>query len=438
MPMVKNNALVPIVEKYFERDPVAAAHALEAMGSGDAVEVLKTIPFTMTTEAMKHVNDAYAAVLLQKMPRSLFVRIANSLDIRQAANIFHEFPEAMRRDFLELLEGRKKREIQELLIYPHESAGQIMAVDFVAFHSDLKVKDTVSKIRYLAQRNSKSSYIYVIDKEGRLIGVLRMRDLLIADGNTLLESIMHRDVFSVNCFLDREQVANELSKRNYFAVPVVDHEQKLLGVIRAEQLISDVQEEVTEDIQKMFGASGNERAFSPIAFSLRTRLPWLHINLMTAFLAATVVSFFEDIIAQITVLAVYLPVVAGQGGNAGAQSLAVVMRGLVMREIPPARAKQLVLKEAFIGLINGLIIGVITAIIAILWQGKPFLGLVVGLGMLVNLTVAGFAGAVIPLTMKALGFDPAQSSNIILTTVTDVMGFLAFLGFAVLFRAYLI
>ena len=436
--MSRNNALLPIAEKYFERDPVAAAHALEAMGSGDAVEVLKTIPLSMATEAMKHLDDAYAAVLLQKMPRSLFVRIANNLDVRQAANIFHEFPEDMRRDFLELLEERKKREIQELLIYPRESAGQIMTVDFIAFHSDLKVKDTVSKIRYLAQRDSKSSYIYVIDKEGRLIGVLLMRDLLIADGSTLLESIMRRDVFSVNCFLDREQVANAFSKRNYFAVPVVDHEHKLLGVIRAEQMIAGVQEEVTEDIQKMFGASGNERAFSPIAFSLRTRLPWLHVNLMTAFLAAAVVSFFQDLIAQITVLAVYLPVVAGQGGNAGAQSLAVVMRGIVMREIPPSRAKQLVLKEAFIGLINGLIIGTITGIAAVLWHGKPFLGLVVGLGMLVNLTVAGFSGALIPLTMKALGRDPAQCSNIILTTITDVMGFLAFLGFAALFRGYLI
>jgi len=436
--MPKNNALLPIAQKYFERDPVAAAHALEAMGSGEAVEVLKTIPVAMASEAMKHVNDAYAAVLLRKMPRSFFIRIANNLDVRQAANIFQEFPEDMRRDFLELLEERKKREIQELLIYPRESAGQIMTVDFIAFHSDLKVKDTVSKIRYLAQKNSKSSYIYVIDREGRLIGVLRMRDLLISDGNTLLESIMHRDVFSVNCFLDREQVANEFSKRNYFAVPVVDHEHKLLGVIRAEQMISDVQEEVTEDIQKMFGASGNERAFAPISFSLRTRLPWLHVNLMTAFLAATVVSFFEDLIAQITVLAVYLPVVAGQGGNAGAQSLAVVMRGLVMREIPSSRVKQLVLKEAFIGLINGLIIGVVTGVIALLWQGKPFLGLVVGLGMLVNLTVAGFSGALIPLTMKALGRDPAQCSNIILTTITDVMGFLAFLGFATLFRGYLV
>lgn len=216
--MARSNALLPIAQKYFERDPVAAAHALEAMGSSDAVEVLKTIPPAMVSEAMKHVNDAYAAVLLQKMPRTLFVKIANNLDVRQAANIFLEFPQDLRRDFLELLEEKKKRQIQDLLIYPRESAGQIMTVDFVAFHSDMKIKDTIQKIRYLAHKESaKSSYIYVIDKEGCLIGVLRMRDLLISDPNTLLESIMHREVFSVNCFLDREQVANELSKRNFFA-----------------------------------------------------------------------------------------------------------------------------------------------------------------------------------------------------------------------------
>ncbi|MBI5149861.1 MAG: magnesium transporter [Candidatus Omnitrophica bacterium] len=435
--MGKNNAFLPLIEKYFERDPVAAAHVLEAMSSSDAVEVLKTIPLSMTAQALRHVNDAFAAVLLQKMPRALFVRIANTLEVRQAANIFLQFPEDLRREFLELLEEKKKRQVQDLLIYPRDSAGQIMTVDFVAFHGDLKVKEAIQKIRYLAQHDSKASYIYVIDKEGRLIGILRMRDLLLTDGNTLLESIMHRDVFSVDCFMDREHVANELSKRNYFAVPVVDHEHILLGVIRAEQLIADVQEEAVEDIQKMFGASGDERAFSPVTFSLRTRLPWLHVNLMTAFLAAWVVSLFEDIIARITVLAVFLPVVAGQGGNAGAQSLAVVMRGIVMREIPPSRGKQLILKETFIGFINGLVIGVVTAAIALLWQGKPFLGLVVGLGMFVNLTIAGFAGALIPLTMKAVGLDPAQCSNIILTTVTDVMGFLSFLGFAVLFRGYL-
>jgi magnesium transporter len=203
-------------------------------------------------------------------------------------------------------------------------------------------------------------------------------------------------------------------------------------------MIRGVQEDTTKDIQMMFGAGGDERVFSTLWFSLKKRLPWLHVNLATAFMAAAVVAIFEDIIAKITVLAVFLPVVAGQGGNAGAQSLAVVMRGIVMREIPRNKKLALIIKEGKLGAINGVIVGVVTALVAWVWQDSPYLGLVIGLGMLFNLIFAGLSGASIPLFMKRMGIDPAQSASIILTTVTDIMGFLAFLGFAVLFQSYLI
>ncbi|UCG32500.1 MAG: magnesium transporter [Phycisphaerales bacterium] len=195
---------------------------------------------------------------------------------------------------------------------------------------------------------------------------------------------------------------------------------------------------MAESIQRMFGGSPDERAFSPTIFSLRKRLPWLHVNLATAFLAAYVVSLFEETIAKITILAVFLPVVAGQGGNAGAQSLAIVMRGLVMREIPKRRVLWLIAKEGWLGLLTGAITGAVTGLVAWLWQSNPILGVVIGLGMIVNLFAAGLSGAAIPVIMKALGFDPAQCSSIILTTITDVVGFLAFLGFAVVFQSYLI
>jgi magnesium transporter len=219
---------------------------------------------------------------------------------------------------------------------------------------------------------------------------------------------------------------------------VVDSPTHIVGIIKAERMIQGVQEEATQDIQKMFGAGGDEKAFSSIPFSLRKRLPWLHVNLATAFMAAAVVAMFEDIIAKLTVLAVFLPVVAGQGGNAGAQSLAVVMRGIVMREIPRKKILSLIRKEAQLGTINGVVIGVVTAVVAWVWYGNPYLGLVIGLGMLLNLFFAGLAGASIPLLMRRIGLDPAQSSNIILTTVTDVMGFMAFLGLAVIFQQFLL
>jgi magnesium transporter len=344
----------------------------------------------------------------------------------------------MRQEFLALLDEKQKREVQDLLLFPQDSAGRVMSTKFIAFHGDTRVKDAVEKIRSIARKGSSVSYIYVIDSVGLLKGIMNMRDMLLADRNVSLKSIMREDVFSVNCMEDVQQVANALADRKYFVAPVVDNENRLLGVVKADELIGDVQEAVSEDIQKMVGVGGDEKAFSPISKSLKTRLPWLHVNLATAFMAAFVVAIFEDIIAKITILAVFLPVVAGQGGNAGAQSLAIVMRGLVMREIPKNKAKKLILKETWIGVINGVVIGIVTGLVAWFWQGNPYLGIVIGLGMVVNLTVAGLSGAIIPLTMKKLHLDPAQCSSIILTTVTDVMGFFAFLGFAVLFRNYLI
>jgi magnesium transporter len=237
--------------------------------------------------------------------------------------------------------------------------------------------------------------------------------------------------------MDVEDAAAELSKRRYFAAPVVDREHRILGVVRAERLIRGAQQELGEDLLRMVGAGADESAFSPMTYSLRKRLPWLHVNLATAFMAAAVVAMFEDTIARFTVLAVFLPVVAGQGGNAGAQSLAIVMRGLVMREIPRGRWRKLIFKEAVLGTISGAVTGLVTAVIAWLWYGSPALGLVVALGMLVNLFCAGAAGASIPIVLKSVGLDPAQCSSIILTTVTDVVGFFAFLGFAVMFQGYL-
>lgn len=430
--------LLPLFTKYFEKDPLPAARALETMSSEEAVRLLIAIPSGMAVQLLSRVNDACGAVLLEELPKESFDKIANQIDPKKGANILLGISQQRREAFLNLLNDQQKRLIQELLSYPEDSAGSAMSIDFTAFHQDIQVKEVINKIRHLARKRAALSYIYIVDEQNHLKGILNMRDLLLAEGQQSLEDIMRRDVVTVNCFDELEKVAALLTDRKFFAAPVVDHENRLLGVVKAEELFGNVQKAVVEDIQRMVGAGGDERAFSPIFQSLKTRLPWLHVNLATAFLAAAVVSLFEGVIAKITVLAVYLPVVAGQGGNAGAQSLAIVMRGLVMREIPPNRAKKLILKESLIGVINGVVIGIVTALIAWYWQGSPFLGIVIGLGMVVNLTVAGFSGAVIPLAMKKLHLDPAQCSSIILTTITDVMGFFAFLGFAVLWQDFLV
>lgn len=436
--MNKKASLLPIVRHFFDVDPSQAAHTLEGIPEEEAVEVLRALPVTLAAKAFPYLSMPLAASLVKEMPQGLFQEIMTRMTPEQGADLFAHLPTEEKEDFLNVLPDHLRKGIHEILTYPVDSAGRILSTDFVAFHQDLKVKEVIQKIRNLAQKGKHTSYTYVVDADNHLVGVINMRDLLLAQGDQTILEIMRKDVFTVNGFMDREGVANELSKRGFFATPVVDNENRLLGVVRAEELIEDVQEEASEDLQRMFGVGGNERPFSPIPFSVKKRLPWLYVNLATAFLAAMVVSLFESTIAKITVLAIFLPVVAGQGGNAGAQSLAVVIRGIVMREIPKDRIKNFLFKETFLGFINGVTVGVVTAAIAWAWKGNPMLGVVVGLAMIINLILAGLAGSSIPLTMKALGFDPAQCSNIILTTITDCMGFFAFLGLAVLLQAYLL
>lgn len=430
--------LLSVARRFFETDPMEGAHTIETMETGEAAAILEALPASASIEMFRYLQADDAADLLKEFPTELFTEIVEGIEPAQCADIFASLSDSNRATFLERLPRKTRREIQELLSYPEDSAGRIMSREFIAFHTNVKVRDTIQRLRLLANRKAPASYTYVVDEQKRLTGIINMRDLVIAGPDETLGTIMRKDIYTVSAFMDREQLAEELSNRRFFAVPVVDQDQRLLGVIQSDRLIEHVQEEATEDIQKLFGAGGDEKAFSPILFSLRKRLPWLYVNLATAFLAASVVSQFEGIIAKLTILAVFLPVVAGQGGNAGIQTLTIVMRGLVMREIRTERVWTLLGREALIGIVTGVMTGVATGLIAWFWYGNPYLGIVIGLAMIVSMVTAGLSGAAIPLSMKAVGLDPAQSSGIILTTATDVVGFFVFLGLAVLFQAYLI
>ena len=436
--MSDRELLLSVVRKMVEDDYEKLARIMEGLDEAEVLNVMKILPHALSAKVLSVLPQNLVATLLIQLPTEFLEKIIGDLDPEKISDIILSLPEELRSDLLERTPQKKKKLIREMLTFPEDSVGRIMSRDYLAFHVDLKVKDATNKIKTMARRKTSFSYAYVVDSDNRLVGVLRMFDLIAAPRDVTLRSIMKEEVYTIDSFSGREHVANDLKMHKYSAAPVVDSQGHLLGIVRAEKLIMEAQEDVAQDIQMMVGVAPEERTFSSIWFSLSRRLPWLHINLATAFAAAGVVAIFEDLIHQITALAIFLPVVAGQGGNAGAQTLAVVMRGLVMREIPKGRFKSLLIKEAGLGALNGVIIGLVTAVIAWLWQANPFLGIVVGLGMIVNLIVAGLAGAAIPIVMKKLGADPAQSSSIILTTITDVVGFFAFLSFAVLFQEYII
>ncbi len=432
--MDSSSALELYIKKFSDYDPVLSAHIIETMDVDESLGVFDNLPTDVSRTIFENLQNEYAAELLGKIDQDKAGEILREMEPLKISLILGVCPMALKDTISHSLTEKQRSELREILEYPKDSVGYMMSTNFLALNQDLRLSDAVSKIRLLALKdNTPLSYVYVVDSGFRLTGVLTMRDLLIQDPEKHLRQIMIKDVFYLNAFMEFEEAARIVARRNFFAVPVVDNTGVLVGLVNTSQLLSDAHEEYSADIQTLFGAGSEERPFSSTLYSLKKRLPWLNINLATAFLAAGVIALFEGVIAKLTILAVFLPIVAGQGGNAGAQSLAVVMRGLVMREIPKQDFLKLFWKEGKLGLLNGILIGIVTGAVAWIWQGSPTLGIVIGLAMIVNLVVAGLAGAMIPVGLKTIGFDPAQSSMIILTTVTDIVGFFAFLGLAALF-----
>jgi magnesium transporter len=280
-------------------------------------------------------------------------------------------------------------------------------------------------------------YLYVVDARRHLVGVTSLRRLLLVSPETPLKRIMTADVTSVRVDTDQEEVARQVASYNLLAVPVVDEENKLAGVVTVDDVIDVIKDEATEDLLRLAGVSGDERIATPAGEAIRKRLPWLGVNLVTAFLAASVVALFESTIEQVTALAVFMPIVAGMGGNAATQTLTVIVRGLALGELSFANAKKALAKESLIGVGNGLALGVVAAGVAWVTKSDPMLGLLLGMAMLCNMFVAATMGTLVPLGLKALKVDPALASAVFITTFTDVVGFASFLGLATVFLPYL-
>ena len=280
-------------------------------------------------------------------------------------------------------------------------------------------------------------YLYVVDERKHLVGVTSLRRLLLVSPETPLKRIMTADLITARVDIHQEEVARQVASYNLLAIPVVDEENKLVGVITVDDIIDVIKDEATEDIYRLAGVAGDERAFTPAGESLRKRLPWLGVNLVTAFIAASVVALFEGTIERITALAVFMPIVAGMGGNAATQTLTVIVRGIALGELSWSNSRKALVKEATVGLGNGIVLGLVAAAVAWATRGSPVLGLVLGAAMVINMFVAATAGTLVPLGLRAANIDPALASSVFITTLTDVAGFFSFLGLAYLFVEFL-
>jgi magnesium transporter len=355
----------------------------------------------------------------------------------EAANILGDLKPEQARDVLAQMD--EADDVRPLLAHPDETAGGQMTTSFIALRRHTSAQQAIDFLRQVEPDEETPYYLYVLDRNQKLLGVVGMRELVIARPDSLIGDIMNQEVISVPAGTDQEEAARVMARYNLASMPVVDGDGRLIGVITYDDLVDVIEEEATEDIYRLSGTStGSDLGtWSPVSLNVRRRLPWLVINLFTAFLAASVISVFENTIAQLATLAVFQSIVAGEGGNAGTQALALMVRGIALGEVELRDVWRAIRRELAVGLLNGLVIGILVALGAWAWRGIPVLGLVLGLAMVGNLLAAGIAGTLVPLTLKALKLDPALASAVIVTTVTDVIGFGLFLGLATASLPYL-
>ncbi len=432
--MTDERAIAALNRRFLQELPGEAAPRLEELPPAEAAAVLAAQALPEAVAVWEYLTPAGAEALASHLDPSTRAAMVAGMEPGRAVRFLGGLEPDRRETYLEELAPAARRELRALLAYPEDTAGQMMDTRVTGFPADLATGEALARLRGAAPGTITT--LYLVDDQGRLTGRADLQDLALADPARPLKDFSHPTA-SVSDLDHRQAVVDRLDQLRAPSLPVVDFAGRLVGVLRQTALLSAVQEEAAADLPAMVGASREERALSGSRFAVARRLPWLEINLATAFLAAAVVGLFEGTIARFTALAVLLPVVAGQSGNAGAQALAVTMRGLALREITYRHAWRVAFKEMRVGLLNGLAVAATTAAGVYLWSASAGLALVIALAMVLAMVAAGLAGALIPVILARLGQDPAQSSSIILTTVTDVVGFAAFLGIATLLAGLL-
>ena len=390
-----------------------------------AGKTLMELPADMLPEILDLIEDVKLAKMLVWADPDDEVTFIESL------------PEERRERVLALVDPDRRERVKQFIGFPEGTVGRIMTPEFLALSPNTTAQGAIDRIREQGELET-FFYLYVVDESGKLLGVVPIRALVIAPKERTLSDMMIADPICGQVSMDQEEAARLVSKYELLALPIVDQERHLVGIITVDDVIDIIDKETTEDMYKMAGLEEKDRLFSRPGLSIQKRLPWMGFNLLTAMLAAFVVGLFERTIEEAVALAIFMPVVAGMGGNGGIQTLTVMVRGIALGELAFSTTWRVVLKEVTVGIVMGAIIGTLVAIIAYLWKGNPMLGFILALAMVINLFVASLAGTLIPLALKQLNLDPALGSGVVVTTFTDVFGFLSFLGLATIFLRYLV
>jgi magnesium transporter len=390
----------------------------------------------LAIEALCELEPEVGAPLLVDHPAEQLARLFQEVPSDDAAAVIGHLPEELSASVLELMRQKDSEEVQHLLEYADQTAGRIMNPNVFALSEDVTAGEAIEALQ-TSRDVEMVFYLYVVDERRHLVGVLSLRRLLLVSPETPLKRIMTTDLMSARVETDQEEVAQVVASYNLLAIPVVDGENKLVGIITVDDVIDVIKDEATEDIYRMAGVSSDEHVFTSARESIRKRLPWLAVNLVTAILAALVVRLFQSTIDHVVALAAFMTIVASMGGNAATQTLTVIVRGIALGDLTWGNSRQALVKEALVGFGNGLILGIAGAGVAWWVVGNPYFGGILALAMVINLLVAAVAATLIPFGLRAIKVDPALASSVFITTLTDMFGFFAFLGLATFFVEYL-
>jgi magnesium transporter len=423
-------------EALAEAAPGAAAAILEELSDQALSELIGDLDLEEAAEILTELQPELAVEVLEDLPAGTAASLLEEMSPEDAADLLGEIAEEAASGLLDLLPSETAVEVRRLLEYPPDSAGGLMTTDIARLPIGLTAGEAIERIRQLHEELEDLSYVYVVDDHDRLTGVVSFRDLVFKRPGAGLDEVMVGDPISVRLQADREEINQLIQRYHLFGIPVVDAEGRLVGMVNTEAVIESIQEEASEDFVAAMGAGVGESVRSSIKSSVLARLPWMSFDLLISTIVVLAVSRFSRVLGEFVVLAALMPVVARIGGDAGAQSLAVVIRGLATDEIPASGGHRVVIREATIGAVNGVAIALLAGALGYLMQSLrdgPNPGRIataMAVAALANLVVAGAAGSGIPLALRRLGLDPALGSNLFLTTVTDLLGFAGFLAVA--------
>ncbi|MGB2954779.1 MAG: magnesium transporter [Anaerolineales bacterium] len=406
--------------------PADTADLVQELGTSDQVALFSHLNTTDSADVLEEMEDEDAAELAELIPSDQLADILDEMETDEAADVLGDLPREKVTETLREMDDPD--DVISLLRYPDDTAGGLMTQAVITLHQSWTPEKALAELRRLGPEAESTYYLFVLDEMERLLGVIGLRDLVATPVDSPIAERMKTDVVSVLVTTDQEECARTLSRHGYMVLPVVDEIGRFLGVITADDLIEVTEDEATEDMYRMVGITGEEKVFGSVRESILKRLPWLAINILTLFIAISVVDVFEEIIAGMVALAIFLPLVSGEGGNAGSQTATIIVRGIALGEVAPTDGMRYLLKELRVSLVNGALIGLGTAVMAYIWKGDWRIAIGIWLAMILNFLMAAATGVLIPLGLKKLNVDPALASAAFVTGFTDTFGFLFFLG----------